>query len=422
MAIYHIFLNPNYGDDLWFGKILDQSSWGAYLSFRYHNWTSRIVIEGVLVLLTRAPIALWKVCNILMWVLLAISISKLFVRRNAVLTNWILVASIFFIPMPIMAEAGLIATTLNYLWPTALGLLSLYPIYKMCHHQTVHWWEYPLYIIAILFSTSSEQWAAILFVVYILVLGYRFYNKQVDWVLLLGAALAGAALVFTLTCPGNALRSAQETETWFPAFGQFTLLQKAKVGYIGLVRFFAFAGNWGYMIMALCLAVLVWRTTRSWAWRITSILPVSLAFPLVPLVQKLQQQGIGTAYLPNDLFFSNTVTALSKIEWLLLAYITLAVISLFLLLLKVFGKSWETILVVLVGGAGFMSKLVVGFSPTVFASGQRTSFVLAVSILVITVMLFQKLWDTEKKHPYYVPTVLLACGCLQYALCIARAI
>ena len=65
----HFFMNYSIGDDGWFteyGKmnLLD------YLSFRYTSWTSRLVIESVLVTMLKLPRIVFMIINSCMFLLM----------------------------------------------------------------------------------------------------------------------------------------------------------------------------------------------------------------------------------------------------------------------------------------------------------------------------------------------------------------
>ena len=61
------------------------------------------------------------------------------------------------------------------------------------------------------------------------------------------------------------------------------------------------------------------------------------------------------------------------------------------MIFKTFGK--EQLLPLILFIVGFMSRLAVGFSPTIFASGSRTAFFFYMTIITVTLMLIKKLFD-----------------------------
>lgn len=47
------------------------------------------------------------------------------------------------------------------------------------------------------------------------------------------------------------------------------------------------------------------------------------------------------------------------------------------------GRSFETLLQLTIIAAGFMSRFMIGFSPTIYASGDRTALFTSVALLII---------------------------------------
>ena len=83
---------------------------------------------------------------------------------------------ILIYPIVLMNGAGWAATTINYMWPLATGLFALIPIRKIWDEEKIKFWQYPLYIIAMIFATNQEQVCAILLGTYLLFTVFIFQN------------------------------------------------------------------------------------------------------------------------------------------------------------------------------------------------------------------------------------------------------
>ncbi|MDY6847093.1 MAG: hypothetical protein SVP52_08160 [Chloroflexota bacterium] len=57
---------------------------------------------------------------------------------------------------------------------------------------------------------------------------------------------------------------------------------------------------------------------------------------------------------------------------------------------------------------GFISRLILAFSPTIYASGIRTHFILLVSIIIYSVMVFQRL--SRRKSRQFIDNLLIVIG------------
>ena len=64
--ILHMCVRVLSRDDIFFANQLNNESLISFLSYRYVNWTSRIGIEAILVLIAGLPIIVWRILDILM--------------------------------------------------------------------------------------------------------------------------------------------------------------------------------------------------------------------------------------------------------------------------------------------------------------------------------------------------------------------
>ena len=61
------------------------------------------------------------------------------------------------------------------------------------------------------------------------------------------------------------------------------------------------------------------------------------------------------------------------------------------MIFKTFGK--KQLLPLVLFATGFLSRLAVGFSPTIFESGSRTAFFFYMTIIAVVLMLIRKLYE-----------------------------
>ena len=77
-VLWHVILSTNVGDDMvYFKTLLDgNSSLGEILAHRYETWSSRMVIEAVLIPLVHCPL-LWKILDIVIFTSLPVLLCGL---------------------------------------------------------------------------------------------------------------------------------------------------------------------------------------------------------------------------------------------------------------------------------------------------------------------------------------------------------
>lgn len=76
------------------------------------------------------------------------------------------------------------------------------------------------------------------------------------------------------------------------------------------------------------------------------------------------------------------------------------------------GKTEETGLELLILGAGFASRVIMGFSPTLYASGDRTALFSSAAILIVTMRNIRFWLDREPRR------YMKAAGCIYIILLI----
>lgn len=120
---------------------------------------------------------------------------------------------ILSIPNSVWFSAGLVATSVNYLWVLAASLLASIPAIFSIQRRPIKPWWYLLIIPAIVFAASAEIVAVLLAVLYLsavvkLVLARKSYHSIIKEYVVLGAVLLFCAIMiwYHLTSPGNAIR------------------------------------------------------------------------------------------------------------------------------------------------------------------------------------------------------------------------
>ena len=137
---YHFLLREYTGDfKEMFSQLMDKDTLGDALRKRYETWSSRVFIEAPLILLAHNnAVLLWKVCNIFVWLALALSLMYLTHYKNITM----LIGLILMYPVTDMASAGWIATYINYLWPLTAGCISVIALDKMYYDKKIYFPEY----------------------------------------------------------------------------------------------------------------------------------------------------------------------------------------------------------------------------------------------------------------------------------------
>ena len=155
-VLWHVVLSTNVGDDMvYFKTLLDgNSSLGEILAHRYETWSSRMVIEAVLIPLVHCPL-LWKILDIVIFTSLPVLLGGLLGVTGR--GRWFVTGLVLLYPFADMASAGWIATTTNYLWPL-WGVLVIGMVLKQLRcGRKVPVWEAAAAFLACAYAGSQEQ-------------------------------------------------------------------------------------------------------------------------------------------------------------------------------------------------------------------------------------------------------------------------
>ena len=127
IIVWHILMRE-YGNDsvTYFSKIFGTDKLINILMNRYDTWTSRVIIEAVLFPIS-TNVLIWKICNILMYILFIYSILCLTNYKYYKITFCLLLNY----PIIEMSSAGWIATYVNYFWPLSAGTYALTSLHKI---------------------------------------------------------------------------------------------------------------------------------------------------------------------------------------------------------------------------------------------------------------------------------------------------
>lgn len=421
--ILHFFLGPS-GDDFTYGNVFYKEPVLTFVAQAYYGWSSRIIIMPVAAFFAGNSFLLFSLFDVAIYFLLAMMISRLFVDDNPYQMNWIIVlllASVPFVSM--LTTAGWIVTSIHYLWPLTLSLVALYPLKKISYHEVMRWYEYPVYLVATVFGMNMEITAAILVCVYVLFSLFFIYKKKISYYTLMITVLLIGNFIFTLLCPGNAVRDLSEIAARFPEYASFGLLQKLTLSAVSYIV--TIDQNFIMLIILGLAAFFTWQKYQTWGPRLIGMIP----FIFGVLIETARVVILS----PKFACLVNMITGIKIADWISLKNITTGVpgndhylvamamvvfaVSLMVMTFILFKDSKKLEIAILVMGAGIMSRVVMGFSPTVYESGARTFLFQYIAMTIFGLLLYQEfnpnLTPKNRKRVLTVIAVLGICGYLE---------
>jgi len=352
--ILHLKIKINFGDDSYYNRNLllqnDLFDWSIY---RYLNWSSRQLIELLLVLVSYYEIV-WKLLNSLFLTLLVIYTSKLMNIKSYFISLLLL----FLIPITCINNAGWESTTVNYVWTLTSFIIALF-LLKESFNRNLKTFEIIIGSLTLLFATNLEQITFIsIFISFYII--FRFWKnkfKSINLYQILFILITFGSFIYIITCIGNQIRYSDEIQRFFPNYLNLSLLEKTNIGFSTALIDFISTNNIFIPFSILLSSILIFKNKNYLAL-------VLFIFSFLYNIQGLDMTRLGN-YDVNIIFF---ITFFLTVSYLLFKYNKIC-LSLFLL--------------------GFASKVIIAFSPTIYASGNRTSLFFIYIIVLIMIMIIK---------------------------------
>jgi hypothetical protein len=384
------YLTPLINDDvmnLHTKKLYSISGILHQVGHMYFTWSNRIFINPVMYIMTTLlpKVIFASITGIVVYCIL-LFLNQQFNAQNGYRLNitFLIILSLF--PFLELATAGWIATTVTYLWP--LGALALAVILSDRPIALV------ISFILFLWGLNNEQLCAIM----ILVLMYYFiahfirhskpHNPKI-W-LMTGAAIIN--LIIVLVCPGNVNRKAVETIQWFPGFDQLNIINKLDLGIITTIQHYLF----GFNLIFIVLTIVIFAITIK-RHPIIGALPFIIVV-ITNFLTLLVKEPPKVALTP----LNGVIATMSKTG--MIQYI-IALAWLFAMGYLLYKIDSELLFLLLIG---FIGHILIGISPTVYASATRTFVFTDAIIIYIIIKLIQMSWDHVNWSSYWSILILSA--------------
>ena len=406
---FTIYWRP-FHDDIAFGEVLlDNPNLGMvqWLRDRIAGWSSRIAIDAALLVLPHHPV-IWRLFTALAFWLLIV-IPPWFITADRVIRHRLLAISTMLtiaIPSGHYFDVGLVATTTNYLWALAAGLVAAIPAVKIIQGRSFTRWIIPAILTGI-YAASSELVSVFLVVMYLAAFVWRFwYQRSLTRfeAITVGLFAIGflAFVVFHLVNPGNALRTQVETELRFPTYGELSVWRRAEMGFSNALRTVFMSRQF---IPVFYFATIAWAAgrslTRRWVVPLALIPAAAILLFSDPHLPESYFTRINSQFDPMyglNLFRSpgrNTILAFAVLFTLLLIAIVATVAAL--------GNRPRTWVVLTVLALGFASRAALGFTPTIWVSGDRTNLYLLFAFGLAAMIVIA----TESQPARHLPNAIL---------------
>jgi hypothetical protein len=336
----------------------NQSSIMAYLFDRYATWSSRILIEAIVAVFSMLPLSLFRLFFSFLMTQLCWYYCR--IQGSPSLVHTLIIHVLFLLfPLFYLSDTGFISTGLFYVlpfWGLLIGLLPLVNQLKNRTNKKINW---ILYFLGATVASNFEMTAVLLFSLSFLLNIYLLILRKRPFIYASITSFAG--IIFSITCPGNKIRTAIEIEKNLPEYSTWSYSDKIINGiFHGLLSSYTIS-EVKFFIIAMLLLIIAKNVDN-----ISKLIIATISLFLVLLLSFLDQIFPEIFTQNFHSLYEGTVSDNIYLCLLLLAFfscITTLYIS--------FDIIKDSIIYSLIYLAGACSCFIIGFSPTIIASGYR---------------------------------------------------
>lgn len=393
MLFLHIRAPYLIGDDSWFQKVGTQQNIFNFLSFRWNEWTSRIIIELILMILLQLPKIVWIILDSFVFLLIFDCLIKLldFNKEEVTIKWYLLIVMLLLLPFSLFGEAGWYATTTNYALPLSMGLYAFMIMKKEIEKETVVIYEFIFLVLSIIISTSSELITALLFGFSIMTMLWNYIQtKKIYRVNSIILVLSILSLIIHFMCPGNEARTLAETANWYPAFVNFNMIDKIILGVIttsshlisklSMVTIFFFAS---LVIGSIRNEKLTYRKVN-----ITLSMFILCEYIICIFLRKFD-------IIHMFWKFDYLIESIPYDSLELYVFLIFIVINLLILVYLIYQLAQFKEIAILIFMASLCVRFIMGISPTIFASGERTYIFTYIGFICIAFYVLNPIMDKK---------------------------
>lgn len=403
MLVMFSMVKMNNSEDINFSTIHLQYSFSEFLTYCYQNRNGRFFVQ-TLYYFSNYLNSVWKwICSVSVAVCAYMiykftTIGKSLTKSEKTILAYLCCFIILIINIEVISPSmfwGIGAY--SYLIPMTLGLIGFSPfIYSLQMEDYKPRKTSVLFLIPALLTIVGQEQVSLCFLAFaLIVLIYQVRRKKTVpkllWVIFF---ISLVVQILAVTAPGTAVRYVSEINRWFPEFSQLNLTTRLSISFYYL--FNTIINQW-YLVLLLLwmiLATLLRKNKPDIFGKVFSSilyfysLMMSLKFFKIPNQHITDNitvffEKVFTFHFINPSTLQSLLYFIPYVVWGI--GILLIPISIFL----IFKKSKQSLFFICIFLAAIASISVMVFSPTLFVSGGRTSFVSNILLIILIVFLLQ---------------------------------
>lgn len=379
-----------YGDDLVYIHNLDGKSVFQWCKEFYCNWGGRVPLQLLDIMFLYHSVKLWRFFNTVImtvYTVYTVKIAKLFNKdltdKSLFLLTTFQMILFVFMPQPTFNDGAIwITGSFNYLLPCAMLVMSLYPFIANIKEVKISKLGYILSYLSVFLCCYAEQTAAVFICMALICLLIQFIQKKCVSKGLVALLLFGFInCIVMFMAPGNQVRYDAELICWYQTFDTYNMFDKIVVGLIHTMKVLMQNGFIYIAILLLFMGLMAYRKDKELMF--SYLFLCFITFVNYHLVYNLTDEVVWQIYSVRILLTIGMICFwILYFSWFLFYLLkddmNLAIVSSLLWL------------------ATFCAGIVMGMSPTIYASGLRVFFVCYVLLILLDCTIFSYLLNYVK--------------------------
>ena len=379
----------------------------------YWNYNGRITTDSLAEILNHHR-NIWIVVDCLAYVALVVLLVKIFKRFSPAFLGLAELLTLVF-PFRYWESAGYVSTTTNYLYSTVcfLGVIFFIKELQSGRKKVL---KYLLAMLCIAYIAFSNQFiiGAILFLLYVIMYQLWVNKKSVKQIFSYVGLEIWSVFLFGVMwfSPGYQARmnGTEEMLYWLPQYQYWSFLKKIIEGYTTTVANVVFKDNSLLLILCVAIMILGLYTGKKMIVKVIATVPSICMFLLrIKGYEKFIVYYKYAGSKPDIKVNLASVKSLVALSFPMIIFIAV-VISLYLLMEDIWMRCFAICMLVI----GAVSREMMGFTATIYASDFRTFtlffFCIILAILCVGEEMFRK---GEYRAVMAIEMVSLICWLMQ---------
>ncbi|PJI08392.1 MULTISPECIES: DUF6056 family protein [Clostridium] len=414
MICIHLNCKMQVGDDFWFKKVSSQYSLINYLYMRYISWTGRLSSEIIFYYIFNDNGCLWKIINPICIVTIAYSISRIITdkedNKKRFITNSYICLSLIFIGKGVILESVIwITGSIVYLWCMSAGLFAILPFIDAlkCHYKGTF---NIFYLFCAILASLGEEQVCLVFLTFALIINIHIYirDKKIYKFLILENLLMLFSAIVLFVAPGSYVRASKEAINFAPNFHLLSKWEFAFNGIQWLLNSLLVTNRMLVLLALLSLSIALFTKDKGIKNKLSILIPLSGCILILLSVLFSASEFVPRTFMKETDFPNWYIFIYNHLYWYFFnfnfpnpfALRKLTIIKFFIwpiiifsvpyFILYLYDFSKKGVYITLIYIAGICSSCMMFVSPTMYASGSRTSFVLSIMFLIVSAFLLKK--------------------------------